>query len=1088
MSAFALQALLLLLAVHAGAAGGAGTGAGAPAPAPAVCATPAALSTDAPNVLMIGDSVSMGPTGYALFVQDLIETASGGALGVVQHGGGMGWGGQMASSADGAAKVRDCMGNHTGTLKPEAWSVITYNAGLHDCALTQWVSETDYTSNLRAVFETLKPAASAVLFVTTNMGAVPFPARADYLNTSLDGITVSCVNKRNAIARQVAKEVGGVGIAEMHDYVAAFCKRGAIAPAGSPFAGVFFDCSLQACPVGCGSLPCVDGVSSATSECDTGEHFFNRAPFPSGQQYTALAVAEAVVQHLPANQIQKTTTASKPRPSCQSPAPLAKGAPNALIINDEYGYALERVLQQPRPGVVNATANYSTGKLAATQVCAGANATDDVSCVGACAGSALWDTIVLGFSPLAPAAMYDALQKRLAVNGSLVFVASVGGQNGPAAVSFFSKKSDVRVVRLDLAIANVCGATGTACGLLKGQELTDAGGTFAAIEVAHALAPRLGTKWSAFKAPPPATHCNGADIDAALPCFVGLEECSTTSGSQQWAPISDAPLSQIRRASGGCITSAGCSPQTSVHPPAPWTPSCSLTIVTCNASDNLQLFSYNKSTGVVLAPGGAPGGSAKMGDIVNKSQCFNANDNSRSAGPWLDVWEAEPADCVTLEQHGKQLQVDGMCVTAGIEIKPAPPPPPLPPPPPPPTPDTYPGLRTIGSYDLSGGEMTPFMWNGQLLIVETVGWNTVLPFTKPSYEYTDAANCTEYAAEGGGASWSDGRCPFFRIRQMEWDSEYMSVNDTIYTPFIPGSSDISFCNAILRNETGGATLWVFGTNNDNYTRWGGAPRSQVHAFWSTDLASWKHSIALNFTAFDSDMQGAYNVDVTSRPDGTSVMAIEKAPGCCVTYFAECKNCGADLSTGWVPMPDKYTASGLGETANPTIRYLADGYYYLLTARAHTVAVPAPLLPCQWSTMLGRSKDLIAWEESPHLWGFATDLKDLSIVPGSALDKLGNSKDCMPYCDKSFTEDPANDINRSDMDFVEIPGDPPHVFVAWVTGNQGSGPAAGTKTHTCPHDCGMTAAGVVNSSLEEWLQSYFKANATRMRAAQAAPTP
>jgi hypothetical protein len=146
-------------------------------PPPPQCPAPQPLAADAPNILLIGDSVSMGPTGYALFVQDLIETASNGSLGVVQHGGGFGWsqlagvGKCMASSANGAAKVRDCMGNNSGSLEAKAWSVITYNAGLHDCALTQWVSEADYAFNLRAVFETLKPAAHAVIFVTEKTSA-----------------------------------------------------------------------------------------------------------------------------------------------------------------------------------------------------------------------------------------------------------------------------------------------------------------------------------------------------------------------------------------------------------------------------------------------------------------------------------------------------------------------------------------------------------------------------------------------------------------------------------------------------------------------------------------------------------------------------------------------------------------------------------------------------------------------------------------------------------------------------------------------------------------------------------------------------
>ena len=77
----------------------------AAAPPAALCAAPAPLSRTAPNILLIGDSVSMGSFGYAQFVQDIIQTASNGTLAAVQHGGGYGSGGQMASTADGAQKV-----------------------------------------------------------------------------------------------------------------------------------------------------------------------------------------------------------------------------------------------------------------------------------------------------------------------------------------------------------------------------------------------------------------------------------------------------------------------------------------------------------------------------------------------------------------------------------------------------------------------------------------------------------------------------------------------------------------------------------------------------------------------------------------------------------------------------------------------------------------------------------------------------------------------------------------------------------------------------------------------------------------------
>ena len=46
--------------------------------------------------MMIGDSISMGGSGYSLFVQDMLQTYTNGTLaGSVQHGGGFGGGGQV---------------------------------------------------------------------------------------------------------------------------------------------------------------------------------------------------------------------------------------------------------------------------------------------------------------------------------------------------------------------------------------------------------------------------------------------------------------------------------------------------------------------------------------------------------------------------------------------------------------------------------------------------------------------------------------------------------------------------------------------------------------------------------------------------------------------------------------------------------------------------------------------------------------------------------------------------------------------------------------------------------------------------------
>jgi len=140
--------------------------------------------------MLIGDSISMGGSGYSLFDQDMLQTASGGMLvGSLQHGGGFGGSGQMASSTNGAAKVAACMGNATGDLPPKAWSVVTYNAGLHDCDTNERVQPDQYAANLKAIFQTMKPAASSAIFVTTTPydiivgGQVSYPA----------GINMSCV-------------------------------------------------------------------------------------------------------------------------------------------------------------------------------------------------------------------------------------------------------------------------------------------------------------------------------------------------------------------------------------------------------------------------------------------------------------------------------------------------------------------------------------------------------------------------------------------------------------------------------------------------------------------------------------------------------------------------------------------------------------------------------------------------------------------------------------------------------------------------------------------------------------------------------
>ena len=111
------------------------------------------LSADGPNILTIGDSISMCGFGYGHFVNDMLVNQTGGRLAGYSSACG-----QMASSAGSATKIAHCIGNASGTLKPKAFSVITYNAGLHDCDTNERVHADAYRVNLKAGLEVLMAA------------------------------------------------------------------------------------------------------------------------------------------------------------------------------------------------------------------------------------------------------------------------------------------------------------------------------------------------------------------------------------------------------------------------------------------------------------------------------------------------------------------------------------------------------------------------------------------------------------------------------------------------------------------------------------------------------------------------------------------------------------------------------------------------------------------------------------------------------------------------------------------------------------------------------------------------------------------
>ena len=265
------------------------------------------MASHAPNVMLIGDSISKGNSGYSLYVRDILQHVLPSGLagdatslvGTLQHGGGFGSDGQAAASQDGVAKVSCYDGNGTGSLKPKAWSVLTYNAGLHDCGRgsTEWVNSTAYEQNVRGIFGAMKSAATAAIFVATT----PFDLKL------FSAVFRQCVVERNGIAKRVAAEMG-VGYNDLYSFVNEACL------------GVnYTECAFQT----------------------TGLHFFTRAPLPSGQQLTAISVANAVIRSLNHSELAPapplTTTARPQAYPWIFPCGLAATTPPKTRIEDGHG-------------------------------------------------------------------------------------------------------------------------------------------------------------------------------------------------------------------------------------------------------------------------------------------------------------------------------------------------------------------------------------------------------------------------------------------------------------------------------------------------------------------------------------------------------------------------------------------------------------------------------------------------------------------------------------------------------------------------------------------------------------------------------
>jgi hypothetical protein len=145
------------------------------------------LSSTLPNVMVIGDSISMAvpytPGGYGIEIQEALQ-----GVAYVQHSGGWFAGGQASNTPNQLACTNaSTPGNwleFTGTF-----DVITYNSGLHDLVNCNYTAECKehvpvdvYAQNVVTVLSRLAPRTKRLIFVATT----PVPDVIMALNRSYE--------------------------------------------------------------------------------------------------------------------------------------------------------------------------------------------------------------------------------------------------------------------------------------------------------------------------------------------------------------------------------------------------------------------------------------------------------------------------------------------------------------------------------------------------------------------------------------------------------------------------------------------------------------------------------------------------------------------------------------------------------------------------------------------------------------------------------------------------------------------------------------------------------------------------------------
>eukprot|EP01050_Picozoa_sp_SAG11_P003014 SAG11_NODE_162_length_13962_cov_19.035562_3_plen_490_part_00 len=308
------------------------------------------------------------------------------------------------------------------------------------------------------------------------------------------------------------------------------------------------------------------------------------------------------------------------------------------------------------------------------------------------------------------------------------------------------------------------------------------------------------------------------------------------------------------------------------------------------------------------------------------------------------------------------------------------------------------------------------------------------------------------------------------------------------------------------------TLWVFGNNLVAMDR--GAPRTQIHVFWSSSpqLSSWSHRMLIQLPSEQSATidESASRADNPPHvkpgtlpywtgantsptkgvfPNGTvayflvleigNPSTVVQHKGGFIAVFAACIQCATEgdlsLASEWhILNPHTHVYRQDRTSECPTLRFF-DGWFYVLVNWLNVSGAHAPAgTHCHsnskhWSGCLAvhiaRSRDLSVWEE-PRVSdvplglpdGNNTHGPDHHILRGSLLDQIHDETL------KLYVQNQTDDVDRSDMDMVTLPDGT--TYVVYWSGNQ----AKATAPNLAMDNQG---AGLINGTEQEWLEGFFR---------------